>query len=230
MTPRVILEKAKSFLGTTEKPSGSNNVIFNTHFYGREVNGSSYAWCCVFVWDIFRLCGASSLFYNGEKTAYCPNLQVWAKEKRLSVDKTEGREGDIILFDWNGNMLADHVGIIEKKNSDGTYTTIEGNTSLTSNDNGGCVMRRVRKLSEVLCVIRPEYENDFSLRKYKNKTGKALPVYADTLLCVKIGVLNKDADCNSLGEFEGRAILLYRNLSTGVYKIGFTDRTEGLYE
>ena len=228
VTPTDIVNKAKSFIGTSESPSGSNNVIFNTHFYGREVSGSSYAWCCVFVWDIFRLCGVSSLFYDGNKTAYCPNLQVWAKEKGLAVQKTDGQKGDIILFDWNGNLLADHVGIIEKKNSDGTYTTIEGNTSLTSNDNGGSVMRRTRNLSEVLCVIRPRYCEDVSLCTYKNKTGAPLSVYADTSLKTKIGTLNKDATCKSFGEFEGRAVLLYKIVSTGVYKVGFTDKTEGL--
>lgn len=230
VTASDIVSKAKSYIGTKESPSGSNNVIFNTHYHGKTVKGA-YPWCCVFVWDIFRLCGASSLFYDGKKTAYCPDLQVWAKEKNLLCDKQSGQPGDIILFDWNGNMLADHVGIIEKKNSDGTYTTIEGNTSITSNDNGGAVMRRNRKLSEVLCVIRPKYEAKELTSKmftYKNKTGKALPVYADTKLSTKIGTLNKDATCKSFGEFEGRAVLLYKIVSTGVYKVGFTDRTEGL--
>ena len=32
-----ILELAKSYEGTKESPANSNNVIFNTHYYGREV-------------------------------------------------------------------------------------------------------------------------------------------------------------------------------------------------
>lgn len=155
-----ILKKAQSFIGTKESPSGSNNVIFNTHYYGGAVSGSAYAWCCVFVWDVFRLCNASNLFYDGKKTAYCPTLQDWGKKKGLSVSKSSGKAGDIVLFDWNGNGLADHVGIIEKKNDNGTYTTIEGNTSLTSNDNGGCVMRRTRKQSEICAIIRPLYDKE----------------------------------------------------------------------
>ena len=224
-----ILNKAKSYIGTKESPSGSNNVIFNTHYYGKAVKGA-YPWCCVFVWDIFRLCGASQLFYNGKKTAYCPDLQVWAKEKNLSVDIKDGQAGDIVLFDWNGNKLADHVGIIENKNLDGSYITIEGNTSLTSNDNGGAVMRRSRKLSEICTIIRPQYEKEKveKMFTYKNKTGKILPVYADTKLSTKIGTLNKDSTCKSFGLWENRAVLLYKVTSTGAYKIGFTDRTEGL--
>lgn len=225
-----IVSKAKSYIGTVEKPSGSNNVIFNTHYYGKAVSGSAYAWCCVFVWDIFRLCSASSLFYDGKKTDYCPTLQSWGKKKGLAVSKSDGQAGDIIFFDWNGNGLADHVGIIEKKNNDGTYLTIEGNTSLTSNDNGGKVMNRTRKLSEICTIIRPKYEvkEEEEMKEYKNKTGKVLPVYADTKLTTKIGTLNAGSTCKSYGLWEGRAVLLYKVLSTGAYKIGFTDRTEGL--
>ena len=69
-----IMEKALSYVGTKESPANSNDVIFNTHYYGREVSGSGYAWCCAFVWDIFRMCNASNLFYNGKKTAYCPSV------------------------------------------------------------------------------------------------------------------------------------------------------------
>lgn len=227
-----IINKAKSYIGTKESPMGSNNVIFNTHYYGKAVSGSAYAWCCVFVWDIFRLCKASELFYNGKKTAYCPDLQVWEKEKGLSIDIRDGQAGDIVLFDWNGNKLADHVGIIENKNLDGTYTTIEGNTSLTSNDNGGAVMRRNRKLSEICTVIRPKYEEEKELTSkmftYKNKTGKSLPVYADSDLKTKIGTLNAGASCSSFGIVNDRVVLFYKILATGVYKVGFTDRKEGL--
>lgn len=232
-----IINKALSYVGTKESPKGSNNVIFNTHYYGKPVSGSAYAWCCAYVWDIFRMCNASKLFYDGDKTAYCPNLQTWAKKRELVVDKTTGQAGDIVLFDWNGNNLADHVGFIVSKNSNGTYTTVEGNTSIASNDNGGNVMRRTRKLSEILMIIRPKYEQEqpkqtqkgeVKMYTYKNKTGKILPVYADTKLSTKIGTLNKDSTCKSFGLWENRVVLLYKVTSTGAYKIGFTDKTEGL--
>ena len=45
-----ILKKAKSYIGTKEKPANSNNVKFNTDYYGHSVKGSSYPWCCAFVW------------------------------------------------------------------------------------------------------------------------------------------------------------------------------------
>lgn len=67
VTKNTIIKKAKSYIGTKESPRNSNNVIFNTHYYGRPVHGAAYPWCCVFLWDVFRLCGASSMFYGGKK-------------------------------------------------------------------------------------------------------------------------------------------------------------------
>lgn len=34
-----ILKKAKSYIGTKEKPANSNNVKFNTDYYGHSVKG-----------------------------------------------------------------------------------------------------------------------------------------------------------------------------------------------
>ena len=230
MTADKILSVAKSYIGVSEKPANSNNVIFNTHYYGKTVSGS-YPWCCTFVWDVFRLAGASSLFFDGKKTAYCPAVQTWAKNNKITVDKLQGKPGDLVLFDWNKNNSADHIGIILENKGGGTYTTIEGNTSMSSNDNGGKVMRRTRKKSEILMIIRPKYEKQEKVTKmfsYKNKTGKSLPVYADSDLKTKIGTLNAGASCSSFGIVNDRAVLLYKVVSTGVYKIGFTDRKEGL--
>ncbi len=36
--------------------------------------------------------------------------------------------GDIIFFDWEGDNVADHTGIVEKTDN-GTVYTIEGNTT-----------------------------------------------------------------------------------------------------
>lgn len=156
-TANDIMTKAISYIGTKEVPSGSNKVIFNTDYYGKAVSGSAYPWCCAYVWDIFRMCGASDLFYDGNKTAYCPTVESWGKSKGLTVAKDKGQYGDIVLFDFYGKGVACHIGFIEKKNANGTYDCIEGNTSVTSQDNGGSVMRRNRNQSSIRCIIRPKY-------------------------------------------------------------------------
>lgn len=154
-----VVTKAKSFLGVKESPAGSNNVAFNTDYYGKEVSGPDYPWCCTFVWDVFRLCNASELFYGGKKTARCQTVYEWGKEKKLTVPKGSGKKGDLIIFDWNGNGVAQHIGFILSKNPDGTYNTIEGNTAVGNDSNGGEVMQRKRVQENILAIVRPEYKS-----------------------------------------------------------------------
>lgn len=157
-TAATILEKAASYIGTKESPANSNNVIFNTDYYGGEVSGSAYPWCCAFVWDIFRMCGASDLFYAGAKTAYCPTAMNWYKQQGQFYTVSQGGQaGDVVFFDWSSNAVADHIGFVKSRNSNGSYQTIEGNTSVSSNDNGGAVMERTRTTGTILGFGRPAY-------------------------------------------------------------------------
>lgn len=156
-TAKQIIDKALSFVGTYD--GGNNNVVFNTHFYGASVSGSAYPWCCAFVWDIFRMCGASQLFNGGQKTAYCPTVLNWGRNSGLTVDKSQGKYGDIVLFDWDGDGIADHIGLIIAKNADGSYTTVEGNTANSNYSNGGYVLKMTRYCNSILAIIRPKYES-----------------------------------------------------------------------
>lgn len=149
-----IIEMAASQIGVKESPKDSNNVKYNTDYYGHEVSGSEYPWCCVFVWWVFKECNLSASFYGGEKTAYCPDVETYYKNKGRWY--TSGQPGDLILFDFSGKGVANHIGIVEKVNSDGSYVTIEGNTSNESDDNGGAVKRRTRS-SSIRGFARPEY-------------------------------------------------------------------------
>lgn len=161
------MDTALGFLGVKEYPANSNKVRFNTDYYGSAVSGPDYPWCCAFVWDVFRLAGASELFYDGKKTAYCPTVRNWGKAAGLTVPVSSGRYGDIVLFDWERNGVADHIGLIEKKNSDGSYTTIEGNTAIGNDSNGGEVMRRTRTQAQICCIIRPKYTKEAEIVTYE---------------------------------------------------------------
>lgn len=90
--------------------------------------------------------------------AYCPYVERDGRNAGRAVAKSSAQPGDVVLFDWGGDGVADHVGIVERNN--GSYlTTIEGNTSngSGSQSNGGVVARRTRSLSSVRCVLRPTY-------------------------------------------------------------------------
>ena len=157
MTARTIIERALSYLYTYD--NGTNEVIFNDRYYGEHVSGDSYPWCCDFLWCIFNECGASDLFYDGKKTAYCPTVHEWGKKRNLIVPTSEGQYGDIVLFDWNGDGVADHIGLIISRNGNGTYETIEGNTATYNYTNGGYVLKMTRYYSSIIAIIRPRYDS-----------------------------------------------------------------------
>ena len=156
MTAEKILDTARAQLGIREEPPNSNRVKFNTAYYGREVSGSAYPWCCAFVWWVFREAGAASLFDGGKKTASCSALLSFHKGQAVRGDY---QPGDIIFFNFNGRKNPAHVGICESW--DGQYiTTIDGNTAPTNEANGGAVMRRRRAKKYMIGAYRPAYEED----------------------------------------------------------------------
>ena len=156
MTAEAILNAARGEIGTKESPAGSNQVKYNAAYYGREVSGSSYPWCCVFVWWCFRQAGAPELFFGGRKTAYCPTLKTYHKAQSVKGDY---RPGDVVFFNFSGRSNAAHVGICES--FDGTYiTTIDGNTGSGSEADGGAVLRRKRPKKYIVGAYRPQYEED----------------------------------------------------------------------
>jgi len=178
MTADLIIGIARGFVGTKENPAGSNNVIFNTHYYGREVSGSGYPWCAAFIWDIFRLAGASSLYYGGAKTAGCTTLMNWAKANGVFY-KDGFRRGDIVLYTWQGNAhLAEHAGILIEDSDGVTVRAVEGNTSLGDDSNGGEVMERERGVRYVIGVMRPQYEGgnvtEDEIKRYLQGGGRAV--------------------------------------------------------
>lgn len=75
-----ILDLAATQLKITESPPDSNNVKYNTEYYGREVFDTpkmKYPWCVVFIWWLFKTTGLASLFYGGSKTASCTALSAF---------------------------------------------------------------------------------------------------------------------------------------------------------
>ena len=136
-------------IGVTE--TGENNVIYNTHFYGRAVNGGAYPWCAAFIWDGFRETGLSGLFCGGEKTAYCPYVMDHARRHGMWVTG-DYREGDLLLYDLSGDGVADHIGYCVAWDG-GSGVAVEGNYS-------GAVARVKRYAAQVLGAYRPVYPTD----------------------------------------------------------------------
>lgn len=150
MTAKEVLKKAHEEIGVTEYPPNSNNVRYNTAFYGHPVAGSGYPWCCAFIWWLLSTSGIKV-----PKTASCMTLaNYFKKENRFFVK--DPKPGDIVFFKFNtNNRWTNHVGIVTDVMDSYVYT-IEGNTSINSDDNGGAVMKRKRS-SNIVGYGRPAY-------------------------------------------------------------------------
>ena len=83
-------------------------------------------WCACFVSWCAGQCGylEADAF---PKFSYCPAGVQWFQNAGLWQDRTfEPRPGDIIFYDWSGDGVSNHVGIVEKVEN-GVIYTVEGN-------------------------------------------------------------------------------------------------------
>lgn len=136
--------KLLAHLGEKESPPGSNHCYATArwHLVG--------PWCAMAVSEAYLDAG-SKAFILGRDYAYVPYLEAAALTgtRGLSVTLNPQR-GDIATFDWEQNGESDHTGLFDEWITRGqTFRTLEGNTSPTSDSDGGEVMRRERSTSEV---------------------------------------------------------------------------------
>ena len=147
-----IIELARKQVGVSEQPAGSNNVKYNTDYYGHHVDGGAYAWCVVFIWWLFDFYHLNSEFCGGTKTAYCPFVVNYAKNNGAWITSPSlFKAGDCLLFDWNGDNVADHIGLLISWNG-ASGQTIEGNA-------GDAVSACTRSVGQILGAYRPAYRN-----------------------------------------------------------------------
>jgi len=150
-TREAMLQIARWQVGMKEHPAGSNKVKYNSWYYGREVSGSAYPWCMVFVQWVFHEAG-----FNLTKTASCTYLADKYKAAGQWVTK-DFKPGDIAMFDFSGRKVkTEHCGIVLEVHKD-HIVTIEGNTGVGNDANGGAVMERERELRYVTGACRPNY-------------------------------------------------------------------------
>jgi len=174
ITVKDVLELASSQSGV--KATDTKRCKYNKWYYGSDVSGSGYDWCVVFLqWLFYKLSASDMLIV---KTANVGTIAVEFKNKGKLVTKNY-KVGDLVIFSWSGDKSTwisgvktlDHIGIIERVNSDGSYTTIEGNTGGTKN---GEVKRCTRYLSQISCACRPDYkaESVIKFSTYNIKMSK----------------------------------------------------------
>lgn len=125
-----IIETAKSYLGTTEGSAKHKEII---DLYNKARYSDAYQmtmndpWCCAFVVAVFEKCGMADIIPG---YAACDQMisifTKWGRYYSRSVRSV--RPGDIIFYNWNNDLSADHVGIVVQ-NRFGELSVIEGNKS-----------------------------------------------------------------------------------------------------
>lgn len=145
-----IIEVAKKEIGYTENPPNSNKTKF-----GKWFGFDGVAWCGMFVSWCYDKAGfplGNIGFVKG--FAGCQTaVAFFTKNKRLT---TTPKEGDIVFFDWNLDGRYDHTGVFVRQIDKDYFETIEGNTSLTNQSNGGQVMLRKRKYGKGVVFVHPK--------------------------------------------------------------------------
>lgn len=187
-TAKQVMEIAKSQIGVMESPANTNNVKYNTAFYGCHVYGQRYAWCAVFEWwcgkEAVKKYGGTNPFPKNANAAYAQDEIVskkggkWILKKTTSRTKRRGalkkyKLGDVVCFDFGAmDAYRRHTGLV--LSVDGDYVwTIEGNTSASgSQSNGGRVCKKKRRYIDICSCARPKYSKTTTNKKPEEKKKK----------------------------------------------------------
>lgn len=140
---------AREQVGVKESPAGTNDGPMVRKF--QAVTGEyRQPWCASFVQWCLKQAGMPQPFL--ERTAYVPYIVGVARQKGWTV--TIPAPGDLACYDWQKDGVADHVGFVYEIIDHRTFRTIEGNTAIGQDSNGGEVMIRTRSISDVQAFVR----------------------------------------------------------------------------
>lgn len=155
-TRQRVVRVAVAEVGVKEHPAGSNRGK-RVDEYTATTGTPGQPWCAAFVTWVWLQCGVR---LEGFNTAYCPSWVQTARAGRCRlsvVSRAEAVPGDMALYDWGGDGVSDHIGVLTSRvGADGSFRACEGNTAGDGGDqsNGGAVMIRDRNASSVLVFVR----------------------------------------------------------------------------
>lgn len=157
-----LLSIADKQVGIVESPPNSNKVLYNTWFYGKAVSGDGYPWCMTFCQWVYKQAGIK---LPSTTTASCTAMMDAAKKAGCFVSRTNLKPGDLLLFNFEGKTtVSTHCGILQSI-SGTKLRSIEGNTSVGNDTNGGAVMIRDRITSQVVGAVRPIFKEELDMTK-----------------------------------------------------------------
>lgn len=155
-TAKQVTDYSKKFV--RKAPYGSPNT-FTRWFYG---DNRVAPFCAIFVYYCLAHTGGKYLMEGCSNKAYVPTIYNWAKAKGYFITSgSKAKLGDLCIFDWNKDNVADHIGFIIKDNGN-EVETLEGNT-----DNGR-VAYRTRSKGLIKGYVRLPYATAAAPKKKKS--------------------------------------------------------------
>ena len=154
-TANEILAVARKELGVKESPAGSNRTKYGT-WYGLD----GQPWCMMFIQWVFAQAGVELPV----KTASCGTFMRAAQAAGRWVTSNY-QPGDVVIYDFPGGVVTDHCGIVVTPLTTGVRT-IEGNTGVGNDSNGGEVMERTRPANWIVGAYRPIYDEEDNVVRY----------------------------------------------------------------
>lgn len=154
-TANEILAVARKEIGVKESPAGSNRTKYGT-WYGLD----GQPWCMMFIQWVFAQAGVELPV----KTASCGTFMRAAQAAGRWVTSNY-QPGDVVIYDFPGGGVTDHCGIVVTPLTTGVRT-IEGNTGVGNDSNGGEVMERTRPANWIVGAYRPIYDEEDNVVRY----------------------------------------------------------------
>lgn len=134
---------------SVEQPPDSNNVKYNTWYYGHAVSGQDYAWCVVFIMWCAEQAGCADVFPRTAGTDALGNGMQSKGYRYYPIRSTTPFggsaytpvPGDIMLFTTGSSISSSkHVGLVVGVESNGIWV-VEGNTTGFGQIPGGGVAK-----------------------------------------------------------------------------------------
>jgi hypothetical protein len=171
LTPQqMLVQKALTQLGQTENPADSNRSKFSIWY------GVVGPWCAMFVTWVFVQCRLGrSTFKQGSTYAWVPGVVGDARAGRNGLMLAHGpADGVLVCYEFSGDSLADHIGMAAEESTlqrlvprellvakqhfgqlaSGDFWSVEGNTGVGNDANGGEVQLRLRHRAQVQAFVK----------------------------------------------------------------------------
>jgi hypothetical protein len=104
-----------------QSPLGSNNVKYNTWYYGTKVSGKPFMWCAVYQSWVNAMAGVPMDIYP--MAAGVVQVRDFFQQRGRIFQ--EPKVGDYVIFIFSKDEH--HIGFVEKLEGGGKFSSLEGN-------------------------------------------------------------------------------------------------------